>query len=350
MKNKDNAGIGFFCRMPFENFEVLPDGNVYICCSVWVPTPIGNLKNSSVMDIWNSENAMKIRQSVLDGTYTFCRQQLCGPLQSKMLPERDSIKDPYLREVIDLNRTYLHKGPRIITLDNDRSCNLWCPSCRTSRFVLKGKEYDEAYALQRKLIAEGLGEARVLLVSGSGDPFASRLHIELLASINYNLYPELKITLMTNGMLFTPASWNKLGKARKAVKFVIVSIDAASPGVYRAIRRGGDFDKLLDNLCFISSLRREDTLERLEFHFVVQHGNFREMKDFVALGKGFGADMVVFSRLCNWGTFTEPEYFSRAVHLTNHPDHLEFLNILGDPVFKDPAVCVSNLSEFLTVP
>lgn len=343
----DQTISGKFCPVPFENFEVLWTGDVYLCCSAWVPAPVGNLKSRSVMQIWNSGAASRIRKSVLDGSYSFCSREFCTLLQGGGLPDRDSVTDPDHRDIIRRQLTVLPYGPRKITLDNDRTCNLWCPSCRTSRFVLRGKEFEEAYLLQKKLLGEGLKDARVLHVSGSGDPFASRLHSELLKNIDSRIYPDLKIIIMTNGLLFTPENWNKFQNAHPSVKIVIVSIDAATSPTYRTVRRGGDFGVLLKNLAFISGLRRDEKIDRLEFHFVVQQANYLEMKQFVELGRNFGADLVSFARLCNWGAFSPQEYRSRAVHLPDHPEHRRFLETIRDPAFRDPLANLGNLSEFL---
>lgn len=335
-----------FCPVPFQNFEALWTGEVYLCCSAWVPVPVGNLKKSSALDIWNSGAAAAIRQSVLNGSYRYCSREFCAYLQGGALPDREEVTDPFLREVIGRGMTTLPRGPSRITLDIDRTCNLWCPSCRTTRVVLQGRELEEARLLQQKICGQLLGDARLLILSGSGDPFASRVHGDLLTGLDCSRYPDLKILIMTNGLLFTPERWDRMRRARGAVKMVVVSIDAATPGTYHTLRRGGNFGTLLKNLGFISGLRKGGQLDRLEFHFVVQLDNFLEMRQFVDLGRHYGADLVSFSRLCNWGSFTDGEYRHRAVHLRDHPDHPRFLQALRDPALKDPLVNLSSLSEF----
>jgi len=347
MKEEGSVARLEFCPVPFENFEVLWNGDVYLCCSAWVPFPIGNLKKQTARSIWNSQTAAAIRKSVLDGDYRFCDLEYCAYFKSGALPEKGAVEDPYLREVIRSGITRLARGPARLTLDIDRTCNLCCPSCRTAPFMLKGGDYREALLMQNKLRDELLGDIRLMTVSGSGDPFASKLHMELLAGLDYRQYPKLKIQIMTNGLLFTPDNWIKISRAHRLVKNVIVSIDAATPETYRTVRRGGDFGVLVKNLGFISGLRKAGRLDRLEFHFVVQLANYLEMKDFVALGRTFGADLVSFSRLCNWGTFTPEEFKARAVHLRDHPGHQIFLEILKDPAFRDPLVNMSSLSEFI---
>ena len=78
---------------------------------------------------------------------------------------------------------------------------------------------------------------------------------------------------------------------------------------------------------------------------VVQLNNFREMPDFVRLGKRFGADAAYFGKLLDWGVFARPVYLFRSVHLPGHPQHEELLNLLADPVFDDDIVELGNLSD-----
>jgi hypothetical protein len=80
---------------------------------------------------------------------------------------------------------------------------------------------------------------------------------------------------------------------------------------------------------------------------VVQANNFREMPDFVRLGRRFGFDMVYFGRIRNWGTFTAEEYRARAVHLPDHPEHAELLELVKDPIFMEAPAFLGNLSELL---
>jgi len=60
-------------------------------------------------------------------------------------------------------------------------------------------------------------------------------------------------------------------------------------------------------------------VERLTISMVVQKNNFDEMREFVFLGKRFGADTAYFRRLADWGTFSPEELQNRSVHRADHP-------------------------------
>jgi MoaA/NifB/PqqE/SkfB family radical SAM enzyme len=263
------------------------------------------------------------------------------------LPYKEDVSDSDLKEIIEKGLTVLKKKPKILNLAYDRSCNLSCPSCRTAQIMIKGEEYDEKRQLQDRLLAVGLDDAQELIVTGSGDPFASKLYRDLLATLDSDKYPQLRVHLMTNGQLFTPLAWEKWQKIQKSIKMVQISIDAASEETYRIVRRGGNFQRLLVNLEFVSSLRRKGALDWVSIEFVVQQANYKEMKGFVELGKHFGFDRAGFAGIRNWGTFGSKEFSLQTVHAPTHPEHYQFLEVLKAPIFKDSIVDLGNLTKFL---
>jgi MoaA/NifB/PqqE/SkfB family radical SAM enzyme len=134
------------------------------------------------------------------------------------------------------------------------------------------------------------------------------------------------------------------------VRSADISIDAATPATYAENRRGGEFDILLERLEFIARLRREGPLEWFGINMTVQANNFREMTAFAALGRRFGADVVSFAQITNWGTFSAEEFAARAVHKPEHPEHAEFRRVLDDPALHAPGIYLSNLSDLSDLP
>ena len=334
-----------FCPKPFEYLAVHNRGIGRVCCGDWLETPIGDLRRGSFDDLWNSQTAQDIRKSILDGSYKYCNQETCPALIQGTLKRADQIHDEFLRDVIDNQRVVLEKGPRTLSLTYDSTCNLKCPSCRSDFISLKGKQYQEAEELQARIFKEGLADVEELVLTGYGDPFASRLFRKLLQSLDARDFPRLSIKLMTNGLLFTPAMWSSLEKIQSAVSSVEVSIDAATAETY-AINRGGSFKKLLENLSFISGLLRQGKVDWFEISFVVQTNNFREMKQFVEMGRKYRCNRILFQRLIRWDdTYTNRQFRTIAIHDPKHPDHQEFLDLLNDPIFHFPPVDLSNLEN-----
>ena len=56
-----------FCIMPWTHLHTWPNGNVYPCCLADSNSPIGNLKQNTLEEIWNSEDLKKIRTELING-------------------------------------------------------------------------------------------------------------------------------------------------------------------------------------------------------------------------------------------------------------------------------------------
>jgi hypothetical protein len=340
-----------FCAKPFTWFEVSrgrEEGEVFLCCPGWLKRPVGNLVRQSVAETWNGEAAQDIRRSILDGSFEYCDASLCPHIQEISGPVQriQDVTDPVLRGVIREGLTVLPYGPREVNCAHDRSCNLSCPSCRTELIIETGRR-DEILGVQRKLAQEALVDAETLYITGSGDPFGSPFFRKWLQTMRRTDMPRLRtLHLHTNGLLWTPQVWETIpAEIRALIRSAEISIDAASPETYAVNRRGGSFETLLARLEFIQSLRLAGPLERLTMSMVVQENNFQQMREFVHLGKRFGADTAYFSRLADWGTFDPEDLRNRSVHRADHPRHRALLDVLSDGLFDDPIVCLGNLTE-----
>lgn len=335
-----------FCDSPFKHLEVTLDGDAYLCCPGWLPKSIGSLKEKSFEEVWNGPEARAIRASILDGSFRFCEYQRCGALQKGQKPvvERRKIKDPVLLNIIENQLTEMTSGPQQAFLSYDPTCNLSCPTCRTSVIAISGPQLETAEEMLAKIKPQ-LRFLKNLKVTGSGDPFASPHFSKFLDSLDAREYPQLKIYVHTNGLLLTPARWLRLEKIHDSIDHLEISVDAATAETYQINRRGGRFETLRKNLEFLREVRREGRIERLKLSFVVQANNWREMSSFVDFGREFEATEVVFARLVNWGTFDASEFARRAIHEPTHPEHGLFREELKKSVFGDEFVYLSNLHE-----
>jgi MoaA/NifB/PqqE/SkfB family radical SAM enzyme len=340
-----NKFKGLFCSVPFEYAQVDPLGNLYQCCPQTLPESAGNLFDKSFMDVWNSEQAKKIRGSILDGSFKYCSEATCGVLQQRNLPKVTDIEKPFHKAIIKHKITTLKKGPKTINMSYDRSCNLACESCRSDFIILKGKAKQRAEDIHENVVnIKHLKDVQRLIITGSGDPFGSKLYHSFLRNFDPKLAPKLRITLSTNGLLLNEKTWSNI--CSKAIDRVELSVDGASQTSYTA-NRGGDFTLLVRNLEFIGRLRKQKKLKVFELHFVVQKNNFFEMKNFVELGRRVNADMIIFKQIVNWGTYSEQNYLERAVQLKQNALHQVFKNLLQDPIFDSEDVYMHDLSHLI---
>jgi hypothetical protein len=340
-----------FCSQPFTRFEVLGGGQrgeVFFCCQSWITKSIGNLNRHSVQEVWNGSAARAIRRSILDGSFKYCKAEICPYLQNSNGPVQrvGNVTDERMLEVIRDELTVVPFGPSDIICCFDQSCNLSCPTCRT-RLIMETTHGKAILNIQKRLEEEALSEARLLYITGSGDPFGSPYFRQWLQTMKRSAMPKLeRIHLHTNALLWTERIWASIPEETRAlVRSALISVDAATPGTYAVNRRGGDFGRLLERLAFISELRAMGPLEDLEIHMTVQANNYKEMPEFVQLGRRYNCDRVGFHQLLDWGSFSPSEFAARAVQRPDHPEHDAFIEMLGDPRLADPIVNLSNLSE-----
>ena len=326
----------FVCPLPFERFDIGPNGDVLVCCGHWLPTSIGNFMKDPIDDVLNSSRAHKIRESVTDGSYKYCNHLECGAMAQETLPTREELLHPRTRDAVARGDWRLD-GVDQIMFAFDQSCNLSCPSCRSHRIVEKLSESTEkARAVEEKLLPL-LPSLRTLHINPAGELFASKPSRKLLELINDERCPDLGLEIISNGTLFSEEEWNKFPGIHGKVRSVRISIDAACKETFEKLRRLGKYDVFLENMRFLSRLRSTEAIPQLKFSFTYQLDNFREMRAFVDFCAGMRADFAIFERLQNIA-FTHEEYRRKAVHYPDHPLYGEFIEIIKDPIFRTKQV------------
>ncbi len=331
------------CTHPFEWCEIHPDGQVFACCPAWLKTPIGNLLETPLLEIWNGPAARGLRRNILNGSFHNCNRKRCPRLAAHQPPVMNAGKmaDPEIRAAILQGRVKLPYGPKILNFCFDPRCNLACPSCRSALLADGGTVRQRAETLAELIETQAAPHAETLIVGGFGDPFGSPAYRQLLQGIELRNWPRLRrIDLHTNGQLWDHAAWKVCHGIHPLVQSAEISIDAATAATYSENRRGGDFRRLLRNLDFIRTLPIA-----LKFSCVVQRNNYRELPAFVELSRCYRAS-VYLSRLVNWGTFDRAEFARRAVHLPTHPEHAELLAVLHE-LADVPQVDLGNLRPLL---
>ena len=333
----------YICTVPFNSLEV--HNNVcFLCCPSWLPNRI-ELNEIPLKDVYNSQPVIDVRNSILDGSFKYCSKELC-PHLSKLVNQGTATgpiqlkSDSYYRSPVIKSNT-----PDYLVMNFDRTCNYKCPSCRVDLIV----ESSEGIQRIEKTISE-IDEhyskhVKTLYITGTGDPFVSVSFRNYLRNFNPKKYPQLtNIHLHTNASMWTEEMWNSMPNANKLVHSCEISIDAGTKDTYEnKTRLGGNWDKLINNLKFISTIPKLS----VKASFVVQDCNYMEMETFYnVMDSIFGKKVnVFFGKITNWGTFTEGEFKIKQVWDVNHPEH-ELFKKEFNRVWKHPNV-FHNLYEFI---
>lgn len=342
MKNKINLK-NYICTVPFDSLEV-HDNVCFVCCPSWLPNKI-EIDKVPLKDVYNSEPVIDVRNSILDGSFKYCNKELC-PYLSKLINHGKESGPIQLKENSQYTNPIIESNtPDYLVMNFDRTCNYKCPSCRVG-LIVEGSdglrriektinEIDEHYSKHVK----------TLYITGTGDPFVSVSFRNYLRNFKPEKYPQLKnIHLHTNASMWNEEMWNSMPNVHKYVHTCEISIDAGTKNTYEnKTRLGGNWDNLLKNLKFISTIPRLS----VKTSFVVQDTNYMEMEIFYNLMQSiFGKKAnVFFGKITNWGTFSEGEFKLKQVWNTEHPEHQLFKKELNK-VWKNQNL-FHNLYEFI---
>jgi MoaA/NifB/PqqE/SkfB family radical SAM enzyme len=221
--------------------------------------------------------------------------------------------------------------PYYITISLDLTCNLSCPSCRTS--VTKTTEKQKIIAkemgatLTKNLFSTPSDQEITLQISTSGELFASPMLLEFVSSIRKKDFPNVKLDIQTNGLL-CEQYWHRLNELQSSVFRLTITFDAARQVTYEALRRGGSWVKLIKSMEFLA-LKKEEIGMIFHTRMVVQQQNYQEIEEFYEFSKKYGADQIQYTRLNNWNTRSEDEHFKEDVFNPKHAEYELACNMLA---------------------
>nr|WP_315589907.1 radical SAM protein [Sphingomonas psychrotolerans] len=340
-----------FCMRPFHELDVL-EGSTHLCCANWLNLSTGDMAQAEKwQDIWNSPTAERIRASIHDGSFRHCNKVSCPAIQANKLPGHTEVAamSPKWRMVVEQKETHLPHGPERVNLAYDKTCNLSCPSCRTEKIAADSATRARFDQLQERSILPMLKEAKIVFITGSGDPFASKNFRNLMERLDADAYPDLRFIIMTNAMLFNRREWDRFPALHGRVLSLQISIDAAAGPTHELLRRGARWEVMQENLQFAADLLHAGKVEQIHLSFTVQTENYSEMGDAVDLADRLGVTGLYFGKITNWGTFTDQQYRAKAVFQPAHPLHHDFVKSMRDPRLRTSRVNIGNLIDFIPV-
>lgn len=346
----------YVCTQPFKYIDIQKDSQ-WVCCPSWCPSNIreqGNRGTDHTEDLlknWQSPVAKDIRRSVMDGTYRHCDHKVCPSLSQ--LINTDVVPKNFLtKEQIGIDFGIQSNEdvdsfqglPETALFGFDRSCNLKCPSCRPE--MVQNSQPDSEDSKIKSFILESIEDKfspslKSIIVTGSGDPFYSRIFRDYLINFDASKYPNLKsIKVVSNGNLLNEKMWNSL-KAREFINDIEISIDAGTQHTYENVTRlNGRWERLIENITFLS---QQSTIEEMTLSMVVSKNNYQEMATFYELISGIFANSTIkyqinFRQIVYWsaGAYSEQEIRAISVFETDHADHdlfLQEIRKVGDKPF-----------------
>lgn len=284
---KKNLGLSTFCPRPYDTVLIDKTGSCYLCeCTSWLPQSAGNLHIQSLENIVNSPMATELQNSIADGSYRYCNNKQCSYLLDTRPDWPNVIADKRIKN---------------IRLAIDDSCNLSCPSCRTRQIFERDKfQLRKKYKLADRIIEYVRSQSHQINihVGSDGDPFASLVYRYFIKGIKD--LPNVRFSIHTNGLLIKKM-YHRHTELFEKLDALNISIDGATKETYESLRRGGLYEKIIENLENTTALKKKHGFT-FNLHFVVQQDNWQEMLLMLELAHRYDADKMFFNKIQDWNT------------------------------------------------
>lgn len=176
-------------------------------------------------------------------------------------------------------------------------CNIHCIMCsRSGELSEKNKAFKGYMKLDDfKTIIDKFEHIDELTLLG-GEPL---LHPEIKEIIKYCRQKEIKVNLITNGIILNKDLSGFLIENIHSIRF---SIDGPTKEIYEFIRRGSDFDKLIKNIKEFMELyntSKNKKMKKIGVNSVYMNQNYKYMKDMIKLTKSLSIEELSFNPYCN---------------------------------------------------
>src|SRR3954470_9048975 len=138
----------------------------------------------------------------------------------------------------------------VIRMDTINLCNLRCKMCYySSDYLRKKDEMDLDFF--RKIAGQVFPKTRFLYLSCATEPLMNKRFAEIVRATGEYKVPFT--SFCTNGLLLTPEVVQACIDSK--ISEIIFSIDGATKETYEEIRRGGKWERLLEKMELLKSMK-----------------------------------------------------------------------------------------------
>ena len=231
-------------------------------------------------------------------------------------------------------------GPLKVNIDITNKCDMNCIMCWYHSPYLKSQDNLISHiSLERfKNLVKELKriKTKIILLAGEGEPL---LHPNLEEMIEFIRKNSLDVEVMTNGYYLNREKIAYFKKIK--LKKIIVSLH--SPDVYtfkeiRPLKTKDDFNKIIDNLSFLRSLKESSNRPQFFIINVISSLNCRRVFEMTKLAQDLQADKILFKPL------VLSSQLPKSLELTFQDKKELFINL--NKILKITAIS-NNINDYL---
>jgi MoaA/NifB/PqqE/SkfB family radical SAM enzyme len=186
--------------------------------------------------------------------------------------------------------------PTVLYLETTNRCDSLCRTCIRTFQTLEPPKDLTLHELTR--IVDQLPRLQRVLLHGIGEPLLNPQLLEMIAYLKAR-----GITVVFNSDAIGLTDRKRRGLVQSGLDELRVSMDAATPETFRAVRGVPMFHRVVENVTALVELQRElgVNIPRVSLWFTVMKNNVRELPDFIRLAGKIGAAEVNVQRLIYYG-------------------------------------------------
>jgi len=209
-------------------------------------------------------------------------------------PERKANYDLY---ATSQHSSHVDYFPIKLDIEPTSRCNFRCPMCLMSSWENGMRADDLSFDAFKEVVDAQTGLIELKL-QGLGEPLLNR---ELFRMIDYARRRHIWVRTSTNAsLLHQNENYRKLIDAD--ICEVQVSVDGTTKEVYEAIRRGGQFDTIVENCRLLNEYGKKKEKDRMRMWVVLQKSNAHQLYDFPRFAAELGfSRLTIAPELTDWG-------------------------------------------------
>ena len=233
--------------------------------------------------------------------------------------------------------------PSHFEIETINACNARCPMCTIDEWNKEEKLMDDH--LFRKIvqeISENKSNVKRVNLYRDGEPLLDRKLPDRIELCNQLEVPSVSIS--TNASLLTPELSERILQA--GLKMITFSLDSLSKPIYESIRRGLDFEVVLDNIINFLKIRNSGSYNcEVWIRMIRQESNQNEFKSYKKYWDDTGLidysiDRVYYHNIFNWGGQLD-EFTPVSINTETHLPCVALWSLM--PIFAGGDVPMCNV-------